>query len=59
MAKIKKAPKTKKVEFIKPFDGSLNYFYIKVTRQELEDGKVEKELPPAVYDWIQKFKVCK
>ena len=48
------APKS--VLFTKPFDGSYNDFPIKVTKYELD--KIV-ELPLNVYEWIQKFNVCK
>ncbi|KAF0146750.1 MAG: hypothetical protein FD143_3270 [Ignavibacteria bacterium] len=52
-------PKTKKVVFVKPFSGSLNYFYVEVTNRQIQTGQAERELPLHVYKWIQKFKVCK
>lgn len=46
-------PKAKKVVFDRPFDGCLNNFYIKANAGD------KMELPPNVYDWIQKFGVVK
>ena len=58
MAKIEAAkPKAKKVRFIKAFSGNLNGFAVNVTYRDAEKG-VTLELPPVVYDWIQKFRVC-
>lgn len=52
MAK-KKLESLKLVKFIKPFEGSLNDYLIKV-----QVGDV-MNLPENIYEWIQKFKVCK
>lgn len=49
----KKLESLKLVKFIKSFDGSLNDFTIKV-----QVGDV-MNLPEHIYQWIQKFKVCK
>ena len=41
------------VQFTQPFEGCLNNYTIKV-----QSGEV-KELPEHIYQWLQKFKVCK
>lgn len=49
----KKKENLKEVEFIKSFEGSFNDYQIKS-----QVGTIMK-LPENVYEWIQKFKVCK
>lgn len=49
----KKKENLKAVQFIKSFEGSLNDYAIKVQVGEI------LTLPEHIYQWIQKFKVCK
>lgn len=53
MAKKKITEKNKEVKFLRDFQGTHNEFTIKVRAGEI------LSLPLIIYDWIQKFKVCK
>ena len=52
-------PKTKKVVFDKEWQGSLNNYKIVISKKDVLKGTAIRELPIVVYDWIQKYKVCR
>lgn len=53
MAKVvAEKPTSKDVKFLVNWEGNYNGFEIRVRKGQT------RQLPPAVYEWIQKFQVC-